>query len=68
MSIQSSDGAHTIIQVTPATPILKNAPENALDALLDELQTFSKPVPGRRSFDVPMALSATPPSDKKPGM
>ncbi|RWS13455.1 coiled-coil domain-containing protein CG32809-like isoform X14 [Dinothrombium tinctorium] len=36
---------HMVIQVTPATPTLKTDPrhENALDALLDELQTFSKP-------------------------
>lgn len=46
---------HTIIKVTPATPTLKTdvKGEAALDALLNELQTFSKPSP--------------PSSGKKPG-
>ncbi|XP_053200866.1 coiled-coil domain-containing protein AGAP005037-like isoform X2 [Panonychus citri] len=39
--------SHTVIQVTPATPTTKTDPsnENTLDALLNELQTFSKPLP-----------------------
>ena len=37
---------HTIIQVTPATPLPSDASKtNVLDTLLDELQTFSKPSP-----------------------
>ena len=38
--------SHTVIQVTPATPTTKTDPsnENTLDALLNELQTFSKPM------------------------
>ena len=39
------ESSHTIIKVTPATPTLKTdvKGEAALDALLSELQTFSKP-------------------------
>ena len=49
------EATHTIIKVTPATPTLKTdvKGEAALDALLNELQTFSKPSP--------------PSSAKKPG-
>lgn len=49
------EATHTIIKVTPATPTLKTdvKGEAALDALLNELQTFSKPSP--------------PSSQKKPG-
>ncbi len=35
---------HTIIHVTPATPLATDSSKtNVLDTLLDELQTFSKP-------------------------
>jgi len=35
---------HTIIHVTPATPLATDSNKtNVLDTLLDELQTFSKP-------------------------
>lgn len=39
-----------MIHVTPATPTLKTDPkgENALDALLEELQTFAKPSSGSK--------------------
>ncbi|KAI1288108.1 Coiled-coil domain-containing protein [Halotydeus destructor] len=60
-SARTLDHQHTVIQVTPATPTLKTEPrENMLDALLDELQTFSKPLanqPARRSFDASVALA-----------
>lgn len=51
---------HTIIKVTPATPTLKTdvKGEAALDALLNELQTFSKPS---------STCSTSSSSAKKPG-
>lgn len=74
MTMVDGVASHTVIQVTPATPTLKTDPrsETALDALLDELQTFSKPSPGVPSSSSPSSSAAgagvtAATSAKKPG-
>lgn len=50
-TIETEGPTHTVIQVTPATPTLKtdSRGEHALDALLEELQTFAKHPPNLTS-------------------
>lgn len=58
---------HTVIHVTPATPTSKTsdlAADSSLDSLLNELQTFSKPIiPEHRTTDRPKRSEST----RKPG-